>query len=109
MDSTKYEQYMLDGKYGEETALAMKIQVGIGKTFNAKRMVEIIRAHVALSAQDADLWFCEKLFSKGAHCRIPPTVNPSIEIKYLNEHLFEIPKKEVDVVIAINEAYKKII
>lgn len=105
---TEYQKDMLEGKYGEGAALAMKIQVGIGETFEAERMVEITRTHVALSAQDADLWFVEKLLNKGAKCKISPTVNPSIDIKYLNEHLFEVPKAGVDIVTATNEAYKKI-
>jgi hypothetical protein len=71
-------------------------------------MVEITRAHVALSAQDADLWFVEKLLNKGARCKVPPTVNPSIDLAYLNQHLFEIPKEGVDIVSATNEAYRKI-
>jgi predicted aconitase len=108
MELTTYEKDMLAGKYGEGDALAMKIQVGIGETFDARRMVEITRAHVALSAQDADLWFVEKLLNKGARCRISPTVNPSIDLGYLNEHLFEIPKEGIDIVTATNEAYRKI-
>jgi len=108
MELTIYEKEMLAGKYGEGVALSMKIQVGIGETFDAQRMVAITRAHVALSAQDADLWFVEKLLSKGARCRISPTVNPSIDLAYLNEHLFEIPKEGIDIVSATNEAYRKI-
>jgi hypothetical protein len=108
MDLTPIEKEMLDGKSGEGVALAMKIQVGIGEAFDARRMVEITRAHVALSAQDADLWFVEKLLSKGARCRVPPTVNPSIDIAYLNRHLFEIPKEGIDIVSATNAAYRKI-
>lgn len=99
---------MLAGKYGQGVALAMKIQVGLGKAFYAKRMAPITRAHVALSSQDADLWFVEKLLNAGAHCVIPPTVNPSINLKYLNEHLFEIPQAGIDIVTATNEAYRKI-
>lgn len=108
MELTNYEQNMLDGKYGEGIAMAIKIQVGIGEAFGAKRMVEINKAHVALSSQDADLWFVKKLLDKGAYCKVPPTVNPSICIKYLNEHLFEVPKSGVDIVSATNEAYRKI-
>lgn len=105
---TPHQQDMLDGKHGEGTALAMRIQVAIGETFDAKRMVEITRAHVALSAQDADLWFVEKLLNLGAKCVVSPTVNPSINLKYLNNHLFKIPKAGVDIVSSTNEAYKKI-
>jgi predicted aconitase len=86
----------------------MKIQVGIGEVFDARRMVEITRAHVALSAQDADLWFVEKLLNKGARCQVPPTVNPSIDLAYLNQHLFEIPKAGIDIVSATNAAYRRI-
>lgn len=108
MDLTPLEKDMLAGKHGEGTALAMKIQVGVGEAFDAGRMVEITRAHVALSAQDADLWFVEKLLNKGARCRIAPTVNPSIDLAYLNQHLFEIPKEGMDIVSATNEAYRRI-
>ncbi len=108
MHLTTDEKNMLEGKYGEGTAMAMKIQVAIGETFEAEKMVDITRAHVALSSQDADLWFVEKLLGKGAYCRISPTVNPSIDLKYLNAHLCEIPKAGVDIVTATNEAYRKI-
>lgn len=108
MELTNDEREMLNGKYGEGAALAMKIQVAIGETFEAEKMVDITRAHVALSAQDADLWFVEKLLNKGAFCKISPTVNPSIDLKYLNAHLCEIPKAGLDIVTATNEAYRKI-
>ncbi|MCP5048785.1 MAG: DUF521 domain-containing protein, partial [bacterium] len=108
MDLTRDEKDMLGGKYGEGTAMAMKIQVAIGETFDAEKLVDITRAHVALSSQDADLWFVEKLLHKGARCKVSPTVNPSIDLKYLNGHLCEIPKEGVDIVTATNEAYRKI-
>jgi predicted aconitase len=108
MELTLQEKEMLDGKHGEGVALAMKIQVAIGETFDAEKMVDITRAHVALSAQDADLWFVEKLLNKGAFCKVSPTVNPSIDLKYLNAHLWEIPKAGLDIVNATNEAYRKI-
>jgi cis-L-3-hydroxyproline dehydratase len=108
MELTSTEKDMLSGKYGEAVAFAMKIQIGIGEAFDAHRMVEITRAHVALSAQDADLWFVEKLVNMGARCKVPPTVNPSVDIAYLNKHLFEIPKEGTDIVSATNAAYRKI-
>ena len=70
------QKAVLDGKYGEGAAYAMKIQVGIGECFDAQRMVPIKRAHVALSNQDGDLWFAEKLVKAGARCRVAPTLNP---------------------------------
>lgn len=108
MKLTNEEQDMLDGKYGEGAAMAMEIQTAIGETFDAPRMVSVTRTHVALSAQDADLWFAEKLLKKGARCKIPPTINPSINLKYLSEHLFEIPEEGREIVSATNEAYKKL-
>ena len=76
MQLTHHERRMLDGDFGDGTALAMKILVGIGEAFRAPRLVEISRAHVALSNQEGDLWFAERLAAGGAHCRIAPTVNP---------------------------------
>ena len=108
MELTDYEQDILAGKYGEGMAYALEIQLAIGKAFDADRFVPITRTHVALSAQDADLWFAEKLLSKGAKCIIPPTVNPSINLKYLDDHLFEIPQAGVEIVQATNEAYRKL-
>ena len=86
MNLTKEQQDMLAGKYGEGTAYAMKIQVAIGESFDAERMVPITRAHVALSNQDADLWFAEKLLNAGAHCRVSPTVNPGFCVSFFQEH-----------------------
>lgn len=70
------QKAMLDGRYGEGAAYAMKIQFALGEAFDAPRMVPIKRAHVALSNQDGDLWFAEKLWKAGARCKVSPTVNP---------------------------------
>lgn len=85
MKLTKEQQDMLDGKYGKGTALAMKIQVAIGESFDAERMVPITRAHVALSNREADLWFAEKLLEAGAKCRVAPTVNPGFCLSFFKE------------------------
>lgn len=79
---TDEQKAMLDGRYGEGVAYAMKIQVGIGECFDAERMVHIKRAHVALSNQAGDLWFAEKLVKAGAKCRVAPTVNPGFCISH---------------------------
>ena len=105
---TDHERRMLEGEFGEGVALAMRVQVGVGKAFDAERMVPITRAHVALSAQDADLWFVSKLVDGGAHCVVSPTVNPSIDIAYLDEHLWEAPPAGRDIVAATNAAYTRI-
>ena len=48
---------MLDGAFGRGKAMAMRIQIGVGKCFDAERLVPVSRAHVSLSAQEADIWF----------------------------------------------------
>lgn len=105
---TDEQEKMLDGDRGDAIAYAMRIQTGLGRVFGAKRMVPISRAHVALSAQDADLWFVEKLLGMGGKCKVPPTVNPSVDVCYLNRHLAEVPRKGKEIVAATNEAYRKI-
>lgn len=107
MKLTQEQQDMLDGKYGKGTAYAMKIQVAIGECFDAPRMVPITRAHVALSNQEADLWFCEKLLSEGAHCRIAPTVNPGFCLDYFTKRDMVAPEF-ADLMCRTHSAYKAI-
>ena len=107
MKLTQEQQDMLDGKYGKGTAYAMKIQVAIGECFDAKRMVPITRAHVALSNQEADLWFCEKLLSEGAHCRVAPTVNPGFCYDFFTKRDMVDPKF-ADLMQRTHNAYKGI-
>lgn len=91
MELTPHQQEMLDGRFGKGKAMAMRIQKAIGDGFRAQRMVPITRAHVALSAQEADTWFARKLRDAGAVCTISPTVNPGYCLKlfeqlgYINE------------------------
>lgn len=107
MKLTQEQQDMLDGKYGKGIAYAMKIQVAIGECFDAKRMVPITRAHVALSNQEADLWFCEKLLNEGARCRIAPTVNPGFCLDYFVKRDMVAPKF-ADLMQRTHNAYKAI-
>jgi len=104
---TQEQQDMLDGKYGKGTAYAMKIQVAIGESFNAERMVPITRAHVALSNQEADLWFAEKLMNAGAKCRISPTVNPGFCLSYFKDNNM-VSKEDVDLMQRTHNAYKRL-
>ena len=80
------QKAMMDGKCGRGAAYAMEIQFALGEAFDAPDMVPITRAHVALSNQEADLWFAEKLLAGGAHCRIAPTVNPGFCLSLFSEH-----------------------
>lgn len=107
MKLTREQQDMLDGRYGRGTAYAMKIQVAIGECFDAERMVPITRAHVALSNQEADLWFCEKLIGEGAHCRVTPTVNPGFCLDYFTKRDM-VDSKYADLMQRTHNAYKEI-
>ena len=108
MELTSLERDMLEGKHGEGVALAMKVQVGTGKAFYAKRMVPITRAHVAASAQEGDLYFVTKLVDLGARCLVSPTTNPSMDLKYVEEHLCTFPEDAIARVKASDDAYRRI-
>ena len=108
MELTSFERDMLEGKHGEGMALAMKVQVGTGRAFYAKRMVPITRAHVAASAQQGDIYFVSKLVEGGARCIVPPTTNPSMDLAYVGRHLWEMDESGISNVTASNEAYRKI-
>lgn len=107
MKFTKEDKDMLNGKYGEGVALAMEIQKAIGEAFGAEKMVPITKAHVALSNQEADLWFVEKMLDKEAVCRISPTVNPPYNLEYFQRHV-EFTDEEIDILQRTREAYRKI-
>lgn len=107
MNLTQEEKDMLSGKYGKGTAIAMKIQVAIGEVFNAPKMVPVSRTHVALSNQEADLWFVEKLVNEGAKCRISPTVNPGFNLEYF-QCITDVKKEDEEIIKRTREAYKKI-
>lgn len=107
MKLTSEQQDMLDGKYSEGAAYAMKIQVAIGECFDARRMVPITRVHVALSNQQADLWFCEKLVNAGAKCRVTPTVNPGFCYDFFTKKNM-VDEEFADLMQRTHNAYKKI-
>lgn len=107
MRLTSDEQNMLDGKYGKGVQLAMKIQVAIGEAYDAPYMVPVTRTHVALSNQEADLWFVEKLVNGGATCRVAPTVNPSFNLEQF-KCITTIEPEDEEIVRRTHEAYKKI-
>ena len=101
------EQAMLDGHYGTGAQIAMKIQVAIGDAYDAPHMVPVTRTHVALSNQEADLWFAEKLVAGGALCRVRPTVNPSFNWRQLSKVTTIRPEDEA-IVKRTHRAYTDI-
>lgn len=107
MQLTVEEQEMLDGKYGKGTQIAMKIQVALGEVFDAPKMVPVSRTHVALSNQEADLWFVEKLVNARAKCRVSPTVNPGFNLEYF-QCITTISKEDEQTIRRTRQAYKDI-
>lgn len=105
MQLTKDQQDLLEGKYGKGAQLAMKVQIAIGESFGAKRMVPITRAHVALSNQDADRWLAEKLADMGTKCRIIPTVNPGFCRSYFDKKGLVTPE-DYELMERTEKAYK---
>ncbi len=107
MKLTDEERDMLEGKCGRGVQLAMKIQVAVGEAFHADRMVPVTRTHVALSNQEADLWFAEKLVAGGAVCRVPPTVNPSFNLGQF-QCITDVSPEDAAIVTRTHEAYRKL-
>lgn len=105
MKLTQVQQDMLDGNFGKGTQYAMKIQVAIGESFKAERMVPITKAHVALSNQEADLWFAEKLLGSGAKCRVSPTVNPGFCLSFFTEKNM-VSEEDASLMQRTHNAYK---
>lgn len=105
MKLTQDQQDLLDGKFGEGAKLAMKVQVAIGESFGAERMVPITRAHVALSNQDADRWLAEKLAGLGAKCRVRPTVNPGFCLSYFKK-MGVVTNKDYEEMARTDRAYR---
>lgn len=107
MKLNQEEQEMLEGKYGEGAKIALKIQVALGDVFKAERMVPVSRTHVALSNQDADIWFAEKMVEAGAKCRVSPTVNPGFNLEYF-QCITTISKKDEEQIRRTRKAYKEL-
>lgn len=87
MELTDYQQELLNGAKGEGCAMAMQILVGIGKCFDAKRLIPVQKVHVSLSAQEADVWFAGRLRDAGAVCAVAPTVNPGYSLAYFRDRI----------------------
>ncbi|WBW50168.1 aconitase X catalytic domain-containing protein [Peptoniphilus equinus] len=105
MNLNKEQQDMLDGRMGPGVQLAMKVQVAIGESFNAERLVPITRAHVALSNQDADQWLAKKMVSMGAKCKVPPTVNPGFSLCWFKDRAL-VDDEDYAFMKATHDAYR---
>ncbi len=108
MELTTHEKKMLEGHFGEGVAEAMKIQVALGEAFNAERMMEISKAHVAFANMESDVWFVEMLVQKGACCLVSPTNNPLYDAAYLERLGQSDPPEDSEMNQRAQQAFKKI-
>ena len=60
-----------------------------------------------MSNQEADLWFVEQLVSKGATCRVSPTVNPGFNLEYF-QNVTTIDPADEEIINRTRAAYKAI-
>jgi hypothetical protein len=108
MHLTDEEQKMLEGKFGQGVAEAMKIQVAIGEAFSAERMVRISRAHEAFGGSDSCVWFLEMLANLGARCQVPITCNPIWDPDYFKSIGISFSEEDVLPVVRTKAARKKL-
>lgn len=73
---TTEEEKILNGDYGFGRSYAMKLLVSLGEMFDADGLIPIQRAHWAVSGQEGDLYFAEKLASSGTKVSVITTTNP---------------------------------
>ena len=104
---TDEEKRILDGSEGPGKQKAMEMLYALGLTFDAEKLIPVKRAHVALSGQEGDTYWCELLVSGGATCAITPTTNPYWDTCYLTK-FFDVTKEELDLANRTGEAYRKI-
>lgn len=104
---TDEEKQILNGAEGAGKQKAMEMLYALGVTFDAERLIPIKRAHVALSGQEGDTYWCELLVEGGATCAVPPTTNPYWDTDYLTR-FFDVTKEELDLANRTGDAYRKI-
>ena len=104
---TDEEKRILDGGEGPGKQKAMEMLYALGLTFDAEKLIPIKRAHVALSGQEGDTYWCELLVSGGATCAVPPTTNPYWDTDYLTK-FYDVTPEEFDLAKRTGDAYRKI-
>ncbi|MCL5874541.1 MAG: aconitase X catalytic domain-containing protein [Candidatus Thermoplasmatota archaeon] len=73
---TRQEEGILSGENGPGLQYAMELLVTIGEVFNSDKLIDITRAHWALSGQEGDLYFAKRLAEGDAKTKVPVTTNP---------------------------------
>lgn len=107
MHLTDEEKRVLDGESGEGMQRAMELLVALGATFDAERLIPIKKAHVALSGQEGDTYWCELLVNGGAKCVVPPTTNPCWDVEGLTK-VYDVTTAERDLALRTIDVYRRI-
>lgn len=80
MHLTRYEEDMLNGRFGYAISTAMNAVVKVGEALGAEELIEIDTAHVAgvsyFTIGDPGLEYLEDLAKNGAKFKVFTTVNP---------------------------------
>ena len=79
LDLTREDRYILEGRYGPGTAMAMSIITRMAEVSGAAGLIDISAAHIdsALFMGDATLEFAERLVELGAKVQVPTSLNVS--------------------------------
>jgi predicted aconitase len=104
---TDEEKRMLDGQCGKGIMKAMELLVALGKAFDAERLIPVTRAHVALSGQEGDTYWCGLLADGGARCTVIPTTNPAWDVASLTKR-YEVTAEELDLALRTVDVYRRI-
>lgn len=104
---TDEEKRVLDGAEGIGKQKAMELIYALALTFDAEKLIPIKRAHVALSGQEGDTYWCELLVNGGATCAVPPTTNPYWDTGYLTKY-FDVTKEELELADRTGDVYRRI-
>ncbi|MDR3122285.1 MAG: aconitase X catalytic domain-containing protein [Treponema sp.] len=104
---TDDEKRILNGESGPGNQKAMEMLVALGLAFDAEKLIPIRRAHVALSGQEGDTYWCELLVNGGAVCAVPPTTNPCWDVDYLSR-LYDVTVEERDLALRTIDVYRRI-
>jgi predicted aconitase len=101
------EKRILEGERGEGYRKAMEMLVALGDAFEAEKLIPIKRAHVALSGQEGDTYWCELLVNGGAVCAVPPSTNPCWDVENLSK-VYDVSYEERDLALRTIDVYRRI-
>ncbi|WP_024333286.1 aconitase X catalytic domain-containing protein [Desulfotignum balticum] len=107
MKLSNQEQEILEGKHGDGQKKAIELLVAVGKAFDAERLVDVSRTHVALSAQEGDTYWCELLVENGATCQVPCTTNPGWDAHVLSPR-YAVTEDELALLRRTYDVYNRI-